>query len=151
MAALLWSALASGFLTSIVPIGLAEAAAVALGATQPPKLALTLLAAFTLSHVAAKLVWYAIGAQAHRITPRWPRLKGYVENARALLAAHPAYGAGMLFSAALASIPPFHLAAIAGGIARVPLLRFTLLCIIGRALRFGIFGSVPAIVRALFA
>jgi membrane protein YqaA with SNARE-associated domain len=146
-----WSAIASGFLTGLFPIGLAEAAALGIGTLQPPARALALLGAFTVSHVAGKVPWYLLGASADRVTTRYPRAKAQVEKARSVMARHPVYGLGVLAAAAFASVPPFHLAAIAAGIARIPFGRFLLVCLLGRALRFGLIGSVPAIVRALLA
>lgn len=146
---MLWSAIASGFLTSLVPIGLAEAAVLALGTAQPPAYALSLIGAFTLAHVAGKLVWYWLGTTADRVTERSPRTHAYVAKARALMSRHPVYGAGVLASAAVASVPPFHLAAIAAGIAKVPLWRFVLISLVGRAIRFGLIASVPSMVRSL--
>jgi membrane protein YqaA with SNARE-associated domain len=149
-ASLIWSAIASGFLTSIVPIGLAEAAALAFGAVQPPSFAITLFALFTVSHVAGKIVWYWLGTESDRVTVRYPRTQKYVAKARAMLADHPVYGAGILASAAVASVPPFHIASIAAGIARVPLWRFVAISLTGRAIRFGLIGAVPSVWRAVF-
>jgi membrane protein YqaA with SNARE-associated domain len=148
--AMLWSAIVSGFLTSIVPTGLAEAAALALGTVEPPQLAFTLFIAFTISHVSGKLVWYWLGTASDRVTAKYPRTKGYVEKARAMLAKHPVYGAGVIASAAVASVPPFHLAAIAAGIAKVPLWQFVSISLVGRAVRFGLIGAVPTVWRSFF-
>lgn len=148
---MLWSALASGFVTGLIPIGLAEAAALAIGTLQPPERALGLLALFTVAHVAGKLPWYLLGASADRVTAKHPRAKVQVERARVLMAKHPVYGISVLAAAAFASVPPFHLAAIAAGIARIPFVRFLAVCLLGRALRFGLIAAVPGIIRALLA
>jgi membrane protein YqaA with SNARE-associated domain len=145
-----WSAIVSGFVTGVIPIGLAEAAALAIGAVQPPSLALGLLGAFTLAHVAGKVGWYWLGAHADRVTAKYPRLQAIVAKAREVMAKHPAYGAGVLATAAVASVPPFHLAAIAAGIARIPFWRFLAICVAGRAVRFAVIGSVPSLLRAMF-
>lgn len=142
----LWSALATGFLVGIVPIGLAEVLAVSIGAVQPPGLALEMLLVFTLAHVAAKVPWYGLGTLAERMDH--PRGRAFIARARALLARYPGYGVSVLAASALTSIPPFHLAAIAAGIARIPLGRFVLVCFAGRLVRFGLLASVPAIIRA---
>jgi membrane protein YqaA with SNARE-associated domain len=146
---ILWSAIASGFVTGLIPIGLAEAAALGIGTLQPPERALGLLALFTVAHVAGKAPWYLLGASADRVTTRYPRAKSQVEKARAVMARHPVYGLGVLAAAAFASVPPFHLAAIAAGIARIPFARFLVVCLLGRALRFGLIAAVPSLVRAL--
>ena len=146
---MLWSAITSGFLSGLLPIGFAEAAALAIGAVQPPALALTLLSGFTLAHVAGKLAWYWLGTNADRIPLRFVRTRRSIEKARGLLVRHPVYGAGIMASAAIASIPPFHVAAIAAGIARVPLWMFLPVSIVGRAIRFGAIASAPALIRAM--
>jgi len=148
---MLWSAIATGFVTGLLPIGLAEAAALTIGAVQPPGLALTLLAAFTAAHVAGKIGWYFLGTAADRLTDRSPRLQGYVAKARELMAQHPIYSAGVLAAAAVASIPPFHLAAIAAGITRMSFGVFLVVCLCGRAVRFAAIAAVPGLVRAMFA
>ena len=146
VAALAAAALA-GFLTGILPVGLAEAGAIAIGIGAPPRLALAMLVAFTLAHVGAKLPWYWLGTVADRARSR--RAVAAIAKARAFLGAHPAYGTGLLAVSAVASVPPFHLAAIAAGIVRIPVLRFTAICLGGRFVRFWILGAAPMLVRAL--
>jgi membrane protein YqaA with SNARE-associated domain len=142
----LWSAGVLGFLVGIVPIGLAEVFALAIGAVRPPGLALAMLGVFTATHVGAKLLWYWLGTLSDRVTHA--KSRALIERGRAVLDRHPAYGAGVLAASAVASIPPFHLAAIAAGIARYPFVRFVLLCLAGRAVRFGAIAAVPALLRA---
>lgn len=140
------SAAASGFLVGILPVGLAEVAALGIGLVRPPGLALAMLTAFTLGHVGAKVPWYVAGSLAARLPPG--RIAETVARGRTLLAERPAYGTGLLAVSALTSIPPFHLAAIAAGIVRIPFARFVVVCLAGRALRFGALASVPALIRA---
>lgn len=139
------TAFAMGIALAILPVGLAEVAAAAIGLVRPPTLALEMLAAFTVAHVAAKLPWYALGRAADRA--RHPRARRFVEGARALLARHPRYGTGLLAVSALASVPPFHLAAIASGMVAIPVGRFVLICLAGRTVRFGILAASPALLR----
>jgi membrane protein YqaA with SNARE-associated domain len=139
------TAAATGFAVGILPVGLAEVAAVAIGVVLPPGLALAMLAAFTVAHVGAKLPWYALGMAADRL--RQPRAVAFTARARALVAKYPSFGFGLLFASALTSVPPFHLAAIASGIVRIPFVRFVLLCLAGRALRFGILAGAPLLLR----
>lgn len=141
------SAAVLGFAVGLVPIGLAEVLALTIGAVVPPSLALTMLAAFTLAHVLGKVAWYWLGTLAERVTHA--RTRELVVRARALIGAHRASGAGVLGAAALFSVPPFHLAAIAAGIARIPFVQFVAICLAGRAVRFGMLASVPTLVRAL--
>lgn len=150
-AAAIWSAVATGFITGLLPIGLAEAAALAIGTVQPPMFALTLVTAFTTAHVAGKIGWYWLGTRADQVTGTSPRTHAFIVKARELMARHPGYGAGVLAASAIASVPPFHLAAIAAGIARVSFWRFLLICLAGRLVRFGLIASVPGMLRALFS
>ena len=80
-------AAATGFSVGILPVGLAEVAAVGIGVVRPPGLALAMLAVFTLAHVAAKLPWYALGRVADRA--RHPRAQRFVNGARTLVVQHP--------------------------------------------------------------
>jgi membrane protein YqaA with SNARE-associated domain len=139
------TAAATGFAVGILPVGLAEVAAVAIGVVLPPGLALAMLAAFTAAHVGAKLPWYALGMAADRL--RQPRAVAFTARARALVEKYPSFGFSLLFASALTSVPPFHLAAIASGIVRIPFVRFVLLCLAGRALRFGILAGAPLLLR----
>ena len=123
-------------------MGLAEVAALGLGAVRPAGLSWALLAAFTVGHVTAKVPWYLIGRVADR-APH-PRARRMVERARGLLAERPHFGTGLLGVSAVTSIPPFHLASIAAGMVAIPLWRFLVLCLIGRAVRFGLLGAVTS-------
>ncbi len=143
----LGSAALLGFLVGIVPVGLAEVLAVAIGSAKPRGLAVGMLAVFTLTHVAAKVLWYWVGAYADRI--RYERTQRFITRARALLVRHPAFGLGLLGASAVLSIPPFHLAAIAAGLTRLPFGRFVAVCLAGRFLRFGALAGLPMIARWL--
>lgn len=144
----LWSAAAAGFATGILPIGLAEATALAIGLVSPRWLAFAMGLCFTLGHVAAKLPWYALGRHADRVTGRLGAK--YVTKTREMLAARPQYGFGVLGLSAILSVPPFHLAAIAAGLLRLPFAPFLAACLGGRLLRFGLLVTAPQLLRPLF-
>jgi membrane protein YqaA with SNARE-associated domain len=143
----LWSAAAAGVATGILPIGLAEATALAIGLVSPRWLAFAMGFAFTLGHVAAKLPWYGLGLHADRAVGRIGST--YLARARDFLAARPGYGVGVLGVSAVLSVPPFHLAAIAAGLVRVPFLPFVAMCLGGRLLRFGVLVAAPQLLRPL--
>lgn len=145
----LGSAALLGFLVGVVPIGLAEVLAIAIGAVRPRGLAIGMLALFTLTHVAAKVLWYWVGAYADRI--RHERTQAFIARARSLLARHPGFGLGLLGASAVLSVPPFHLAAIAAGLTRLPFGRFVAICLAGRFLRFGVLAGVPTIAHWIWA
>lgn len=140
------SAALAGFAVGIVPIGLAEVVAVAIGAVVPSWLAVTMLFVFTASHVVSKWIWYVIGSLAERM--RHPMALRMIARTREFLARHPAYGPSTLAMGALWSVPPFHLTAIAAGIVRLSLPQFLIICFAGRLLRFGLLAAAPAVVRA---
>lgn len=142
------SAIALGFVTGAIPIGMAEATAVAIGLVTPVWLAAAMWACFTLAHVAAKLPWYWIGLRADRFKSPW--IVSHVARAKALLERHPQYGAGLLMFSATLSLPPFHFSAIAAGVSQLPVARFTAICVVGRALRFGILVTAPGLLRHWF-
>jgi membrane protein YqaA with SNARE-associated domain len=139
------TAIGLGFAVGIFPVGLAEAAAVAIGVLQPPSLAIALLVAFTIGHVAAKCPWYWAGTHAEKV--RWGVAVRGVVRAREVIARHPNYGHGLLGVSAVTSVPPFHLAAIAAGLVRLPLPTFLALCLGGRLVRFGALGALPSLLR----
>jgi membrane protein YqaA with SNARE-associated domain len=141
----LGSAALLGFLSGILPTGMAEALAVAIGFVEPPQLSLGMYVTFTVTHVAAKLPWYWAGTHADRIKTAW--VVRSVSRARELLRQRPGYGVGVLALSAVASVPPFHLASIAAGITRIPVLPFALICLAGRLVRFGVLAGVPMLLR----
>ncbi len=140
------SAALAGFAVGIVPIGVAEVLAIAVGAVTPRWLAVTMLIVFTASHVASKWIWYVIGSLAERV--RHPLALRMIARTREFLARKPAYGPSTLAAGALLSVPPFHLTAIAAGIIRLPVSQFLVICFVGRLLRFGILAAVPTLWRA---
>ncbi len=142
------SAALLGFLTGIVPIGAAEVTALAIGLVAPRWLALAMCVVFTLTHVAAKLPWYWLGAHAERVSGG--RSDRYLQRARQLLAARPQYGGGLLLVSAILSVPPFHLAAIAAGLVQMRVVPFVTTCLAGRLLRFGLLVTAPQLLRPLF-
>lgn len=143
------SAALLGFGSGIVPIGMAEALAVAIGVVEPPRLAVMMWLAFTVAHVAAKVPWYWLGTHADRVGEG--RTGRFVQRAREMLRRRPNYGTGLLAVSALTSVPPFHLAAIAAGITHIPFVRFALVCLGGRLVRFGVLAAMPALLRSWFA
>lgn len=138
-----------GIASGALPTGLAEAAALGIGVVASPRLAVGMWLTFTLGHVAAKLPWYWLGAHADRVV-QGGRAARWIAKARALLAARPQYGMGLLFVSALLSVPPFHLSAIAAGLVQLRAMPFVGLCLLGRLLRFGALIGAPGLLRTLF-
>ena len=105
------------------------------------------LVTFTAGHVLGKLPWYWLGTAGGRIT--WPRVRAWVDRARGVVAAHPAVGPAVTFSAATVSLPPFHLTVIAAGIARAALAPLIAAAFAGRLLRFSLIAAFPPLVGYL--
>lgn len=139
------SAALLGFASGILPTGMAEALAVAIGFVEPPQLSMGMWLAFTVFHVMAKLPWYWAGTHAERVGAPWA--VRFIARARELLRQRPGYGTGVLALSAVTSVPPFHLSSIAAGITRIPVVRFTLICLAGRLVRFGVLAGVPMLAR----
>ena len=141
----LGTAAVAGFGAGILPIGMAEALALAIGVVEPPELAVAMWLVFTATHVLAKVPWYWLGAHSDRVMGAWAMR--YTQRARAFLDERPAFGTGLLAVSALTSVPPFHLASIAAGMTRIPFARFLVLCFGGRLVRFGLLVLAPEVVR----
>lgn len=139
------SAAAIGFLLGALPVGVAEAIALAAGAIPSPGLRAAVLVAFTAGHVGGKMLWYALGRLGSRVTQ--PSLRRWIDRAKALTEQHPTLGLGVVATSASVSLPPFHLVAIAAGIVRAAIVPFFLVAFAGRLLRFGVLSAFPALLR----
>lgn len=142
----LGSAVVAGFAAGIVPIGMAEALAVAIGVVLPMELAIAMWLVYTVAHVAAKTPWYWLGSHSDRVMHPWATR--HIARSRAFLAAHPSYGSGVMALSALLSVPPFHLSSIAAGMTHIPFGRFVAICLGGRLVRFGVLAAAPTVLRA---
>jgi membrane protein YqaA with SNARE-associated domain len=143
----LTSSFALGFLVGALPIGASEVVVLGIGTIPSTRLRAFVLVTFTLGHVLGKLPWYWLGTASARIT--WPRVRGWIDRAHGVVAAHPAVGPAVTFSAAAASLPPFHLTVIAAGIVRAPLAPCLAAAFAGRMLRFSLIASFPSLVGYL--
>lgn len=141
----LWGALVVGVLTGLAPVGTAEATALAAGALPSWPIRVATLAVFTFGHVVGKMVWFWAGTYESRVT--WPWLRRWLDRARAAAAAHPTVGTTMMFTSAVASLPPFQVVATAAGMFGTRWSTFFLIALGGRLIRFGAIASVPALFR----
>lgn len=141
------SAFLLGFLMGAIPLGAAEVLVLLLAGLEPRVMVVPLVLVMTAGHVGGKLLWYLAGAQHHRITHRW--LRRQVDAAELYMRARPKLGLGALAMSALVSVPPFHLTAIGAGVLRSPVLVFSAVAFVGRALRFGALATVPHLVPFL--
>lgn len=146
-----WMALGSAFtiglLVGTLPAGAAEALALVIGAIPSIQLRIGVLVIFTAGHVLGKALWYSLGTLESRLT--YPRLRVWMERARQLAARHPKVGLGVTASSSFASIPPFHLMAVAAGIVHAPPVPFFAVAFAGRLARFAALAAFPSLVRYL--
>lgn len=143
-----WLAIASsfamGFLVGALPVGASEVIVLGVGAIPSSRLRAVVLVTFTAGHVLGKLPWYWLGTASGRIT--WPRVRGWIDRAHGVVAAHPAVGPAVTFPAAAISLPPFHLTVIAAGIVRAAVAPFLGAAFAGRLLRFSLIAAFPPLV-----
>ncbi|MEX2271190.1 MAG: VTT domain-containing protein [Vicinamibacterales bacterium] len=141
------SALAIGLLLGAIPVGATEAIALAAGALPNP-LRGGVIVALTAGHVAGKVLWYWFGTLGSRV--RQPRLRTWIERAQAVADRHPKVGLGVTTMSAVASVPPFHLIAVAAGIVRTPPAAFFAVAFAGRLVRFSALAAFPSLLRYLY-
>ena len=144
-----WMALASALIVGLflgaIPAGAAEAVALAIGAIPSFHVRAAVLVVFTAGHVMGKVVWYWLGTLESQVTH--PRLRGWLERSRELAARHPTVGLSVAATSSFASIPPFHLMAVAAGIVRSPAVSFFAVAYVGRLVRFTGLAAFPALVQ----
>ena len=139
----LWGALVVGLLTGLAPVAAAEATALAFGALPSWSLRLTALGIFTLGHVGGKMLWFWVGTCESRIT--WPWLRRWLDRARTVASAYPTVGTSVMFTSAIASLPPFQLMATAAGMVGISWPTFFVIAYLGRLIRFLAIASVPSL------
>lgn len=148
-----WLALGSAFLVGLllgaIPAGAAEAVALAVAAIPSLYLRAGVLVTFTAGHVVGKVLWYWLGTLEGQV--RYARLRAWIERARYLAARHPRVGLGVAATSAFASVPPFHLMAVAAGIVHSPPVPFFVVAFAGRLLRFAVLAAFPSLLRYLIS
>ena len=142
------SAFAIGLLLGAIPAGAAEAVALVVGAIPSIHLRIGVLVAFTAGHVLGKVLWYWLGTLESQLT--YTRLRVWIDRARDLAARHPTVGLSVAATSSFASIPPFHLMAVAAGIVHSPPVPFFAVAFAGRLVRFGGLAAFPSLVLYLF-
>lgn len=142
------TAFGAGFIVGAFPAGAGEAIALAIGAIPSMHLRAWVLVVFTAGHLVGKALWYLLGTLESRLT--WPRLRAWTERARDLAEKHPTVGLTVTASSAAASVPPFHLLAVAAGIVHSPPAPFFAVAFLGRLLRFTVLAAFPSVLRYLW-
>ncbi len=139
----LLAAFGLGLLFGAVPAGGSELLALAAGAVTPRAMVVPLVVALTVGHMLGKLLWYWLGKFGSRVTH--PTAQTWIARAHQFNAQHPRLEVGVLLVSAFASVPPFHLLAVASGVVRVPLGMFFWTALVGRLARFGLVAGVPGV------
>jgi membrane protein YqaA with SNARE-associated domain len=109
------------------------------------KFLVLLVLAATAGQMTGKIAIYVAGRFIDRVPSEWIKRKVAALQSRA--AGHPALGHSLVATSAVASIPPFHLVAVATGSLRYPFGWFLLIGFSGRLLRFGLLAAAPQLVR----
>ena len=138
-----------GLFFGAVPFGGSELLALAAGAVTPRAMVIPLVLLLTLGHVLGKMLWYWLGTLGSRVTNT--KAQAWIAKAHEFNAKHPKLEVGVLLMSALASVPPFHVMAVASGVVRVPLGVFLASVLTGRLVRFGLLAGVPGAVGWLRA
>jgi membrane protein YqaA with SNARE-associated domain len=145
----LLSAFGVGFLLGALPVGAAEAIALAAAGIPSMHLRVGVILTFTTGHVAGKALWYSLGRLETRVSR--PRLRKWIDKSRAIAVRHPRFGLGVMAMSALASVPPFHLTAVAAGLVHTPALPFLTVSFVGRLVRFATLAAFPSLLRYLLS
>lgn len=145
----LGSAFAIGLVVGAIPAGAAEAVALVVGAIPSIHLRIGVLVTFTAGHVLGKVLWYWLGTLGSRLT--YARLRVWLERARHLAERHPKVGLTVAATSSFASIPPFHLMAVAAGIVHAAPVPFFAVAFAGRLARFAVLAAFPALLRYLLS
>lgn len=140
----LLAAFGLGLFFGAVPVGGSELLALAAGAVTPRVMVIPLVLLLTLGHVLGKLLWYWLGTLGSRVTN--PKAQDWIARAHEFNTKHPRLEVSVLLMSALASVPPFHVMAIASGVVRVPVTVFLGSVSVGRLVRFGLLAGVPGAV-----
>ena len=132
------------FLSGVIPFVLnLEIYLLAVAAlTGAPAVAIVGLA--TAGQTAAKLVLYLVGKGALNV--RWVK-KSASSKAAEAFAKHPGGGLGIVAVSSVVGFPPLYAVSLLAGTLRLPLAAFTVIIILGRAIRFGAVYLVPGLFR----
>lgn len=132
--------LTSGF----IPLVSTELYILSVSTLAPGHQQLGIVLTATLGQVLAKTVIFLAGAGAADLTrlrasERVARVTAWIEQRRKYLVV-------VIFTSALAGLPPFYIMSVAAGAVRAPLAMFVSVSFIGRFLRFLLLYEIPGVV-----
>lgn len=134
-------ALGTGFASALVPVVNAEAAALLAVATFPGSALTAVVLALAVGQTAGKLVLFESARRGgrrlwtrHVRSPRAVRWAGRVETALTA----PRLGPAVVLCAAAVGLPPLAVVALVAGAAGQHRVVFTVVCLLGRTLRFAL-------------
>jgi membrane protein YqaA with SNARE-associated domain len=138
---------AMGFVSGLVPAVNTEAYLLALAALAPTSAIAPAVLFVTAGQMLAKGLLYLVGSGALKsrfLAAREGRLAGV----RRRLSQKGTGASAVVFTSALAGIPPFYLVSVAAGSLRVSLARFLIVGGSGRLLRFAAVVALPGLLGA---
>jgi len=144
--AICFSALSGSFISAFVPAVNAELLLLGLAAATPPAWLLPVIALTTVGQMSGKVLLYLVG-RGFVLVPAG-RAGPWVARATARVDRYQRVGGSILFTSALAGLPPFYLTSISAGVTRFSFRGFLMLGTLGRFLRFAAVALVPVAVRS---
>ena len=139
--------LAYSVLSAMIPVLNAEIYLLGASALLPRSLAIPLVVAGSVGQMIGKLVMYYAARGALHLPNA--RLQRAVATVHARYANSAALGDVVLFSSSTLGLPPFYIVTVAAGVLRIPVVRFTVIGLVGRLLRFGVVVLAPQLVKEL--
>lgn len=136
--------------SAIVPVVNTEIYLLAASALAPRELAIPLVIAAATGQMLGKSLMYLAGVGALRLPSE--RLRRTVARVEARYqqagAGGATLGGGIIFLSAVVGLPPFYVVSVACGLFRIPFMRFLVLGIVGRLIRFAVIVFVPQAYKA---
>jgi len=141
------SAVSGSFISAFLPVVNAELLLLGLAAAAPHSWLLAVVALTTLGQMSGKTVLYLAGRGVILVPAG--RASGWLERAKARVDRHQRLGGTILFTSALAGVPPFYITSITAGLARFDIRGFLVFGTLGRFLRFATVALVPLAIKAV--
>jgi membrane protein YqaA with SNARE-associated domain len=132
-------------LSAVVPFVNAELYLVAASALAPRGLVVPLIVAGAVGQMIGKTVMYYAGRGAVRLPSE--RLRKGIATVREKYGDRRALGDPIVFTSASLGFPPFYIVSVACGLLRVNVVRFIILGLVGRLIRFSIIVLAPQLIK----
>ena len=136
------------FASGFVPLVNAEVYLVSISAASPPAMVTSLIVASTLGQMASKIVVYFAGRGVLKL-PLSPHYERKLAEVRERMEKHRAREGVLIFTSAVAGIPPFYVVSIIAGLLKFDVVRFFSLGCVGRLIRFAALVAFPQLAKSL--